>query len=342
MPMNPFWRRAASLVSGMASRSGITERLLERRRLSGDYRVFILEYHEVTPGDEEKEGAVSRERFRRQLRFLRTRCRLVSLSEAVGLLRESAPLPEDLAVVTFDDGTLGNYEVAWPVLREEGVRGTVFVTTGFVDGADLWFDLARRCLAAARRVPLPRPLKGEVLAAVGKWSTDRDIEKGLERLKGLPPEKRDALLMRLRAACPPPPTSMPPVSWDRLRKMHAEGIEIGCHTVSHPILSLLPPARQEEEILRARDRIREEIGMMPALFAYPNGAAGDFSEATVEILRRAGFVAACTTLRGSNRPGCDLFRLKRIGVGADSESLLAARLAGLFDEAVRACLPGAA
>jgi hypothetical protein len=46
--MNPFWRRAASLVSGMASRSGITERLLERRRLSGDYRVFILEYHEVT------------------------------------------------------------------------------------------------------------------------------------------------------------------------------------------------------------------------------------------------------------------------------------------------------
>jgi len=326
----------------MASRSGLTERLLEKRRLSGDYRVFILEYHDVTAGEAETEGAVSRERFRRQLRFLRTRCRLVSLSEAVGLLRGSAPLPEDLAVVTFDDGTLGNYEAAWPVLREEGVPGTVFVTTGFVDGADLWFDLARRCLAAARRVPLPGPLKGEVLAAVGKWSTDRDVEKGLERLKGLPPEKRDALLMRLRAACPPPPTSMPPVSWDRLRKMHEDGIEIGCHTVSHPVLSLLPPARQEEEILRARDRIREEIGMMPTLFAYPNGAAGDFNEATVEILRRAGFVAACTTLRGSNRPGCDLFQLKRIGVGADSESLLAARLAGLFDEAVRAYLPGAA
>jgi len=340
--VNPFWRRAASLVSGMASRSGLTERLLEKRRLSGDYRVFILEYHDVTAGEAETEGAVSRERFRRQLRFLRTRCRLVSLSEAVGLLRGSAPLPEDLAVVTFDDGTLGNYEAAWPVLREEGVPGTVFVTTGFVDGADLWFDLARRCLAAARRVPLPGPLKGEVLAAVGKWSTDRDVEKGLERLKGLPPEKRDALLMRLRAACPPPPTSMPPVSWDRLRKMHEDGIEIGCHTVSHPVLSLLPPARQEEEILRARDRIREEIGMMPTLFAYPNGAAGDFNEATVEILRRAGFVAACTTLRGSNRPGCDLFQLKRIGVGADSESLLAARLAGLFDEAVRAYLPGAA
>ena len=80
MSMNPFWRRAASLVSGMAFRSGITERLLERRRLSGDYRVFILEYYDVVSGGSVREGTVSRERFRRHLRFRRTRCRLVSLS----------------------------------------------------------------------------------------------------------------------------------------------------------------------------------------------------------------------------------------------------------------------
>jgi peptidoglycan/xylan/chitin deacetylase (PgdA/CDA1 family) len=339
--VNPFWKKAASLLSGMAAKSGVTERILAKRRRSGDYRVFILEYHDVSAGDGEPEGTVSRERFRGQLRYLQSQCRLVSLSEAVDLLQRRRALKEDLGVITFDDGTLGNFEAAWPLLKEQGVPATVFVTSGFVDGAELWFDLARRCLETARGVRLSASLTRDLSAMVGVWTTEQGKEKAVERLKRLPPERRDGILERLRAECPPPPTSRPPVTWDHLRKMHASGMEVGCHTVSHPVLSTLSPERQEEEILQARDRIAREIGETPRLFAYPNGAAGDYNEATVEILLRSGFIAACTTLRGSNRPGCDLFQLRRIGIGADSESLLAARLAGLFDEAVRAYLPDA-
>jgi hypothetical protein len=73
----------------------------------------------VSAGTEEPEGTVTPERFRRQLAFLEAQCRIVLLSEAVESLRGERPLPEDLAVITFDDGTLGNYEAAWPVLKEE-------------------------------------------------------------------------------------------------------------------------------------------------------------------------------------------------------------------------------
>lgn len=66
-----------------------------------------------------------------------------------------------------------------------------------------------------------------------------------------------------------------------------------------------------------------------------------YFEATLEILCKSGFAAACTTLR-LKPTGMGSLQLKRIGVGGDSESLLAVRLAGLFDEAVRARLPGAA
>jgi hypothetical protein len=63
-----------------------------------------------------------------------------------------------------------------------------------------------------------------------------------------------------------------------------------------------------------------------------------YFEATLEILCKSGFAAACTTLR-LKPTGMGSLQLKRIGVGGDSESLLAVRLGGLFDEAVRARLP---
>jgi len=334
-------RIAARWVSEATGRSGLLELIRATRRRRGDYRVFILEYHDLVSRGNEPEGTVTKERFHRHLRFLKDRCRLVTLSEAVDRLREATPLAEDLAVITFDDGTHGNYETAWPVLKEEEIRATIFATTGFLDGAELWFDLARRCLEAARGIQLPKPMVGELAAVLGRDWTTGDPEAAVERLKVLPPEERDAFLARFRAACPLLPPPRVPLTWDQVREMHAAGIEIGCHTVSHPILSTLPPVRQEEEITRARLRIAEEIGEAPTLFAYPNGAAGDYDDATQSILRRTGFAAACTTLRGSNRPGCDLYQLKRIGVGADSEYFLDARLAGLFDEGVRAYLPGA-
>ena len=88
----------------------------------------------------------------------------------------------------------------------------------------------------------------------------------------------------------------------------------------------------------ARDRITAETGAPPSLFAYPNGAATDFTDETVSIVRGSGFLAACTTRRVSNRAGCDPFRLGRIGVGSEPCVMLAARLAGLFDEQVRTLL----
>jgi peptidoglycan/xylan/chitin deacetylase (PgdA/CDA1 family) len=116
-----------------------------------------------------------------------------------------------------------------------------------------------------------------------------------------------------------------------VRELHAAGIEIGSHTVDHPILAQLPRSRQRQEIEESRLRLREEIGASPSTFAFPNGTPADFSSETCELLAKAGFVAACTTIRGSNRPGCDRLRLRRIGIGSDPSYILAARLDFLSD-----------
>ena len=334
-------RTAARLAAAMVRASAAGALLRRRRHQRGDFRVFILEYHDVTNSTREPEGVVSATRFRRHLRHLRRHCRLVSLSRATALLNDPGALGEDVAAITLDDGYAGNYDSAFPVLREEQVPAAIFVTTGFLDGTELWFDLAARCFEAARgdgRGLAPN-LQGDLRMALGQWPFRGSTERAVEQLKLVAPAARDRLLSELRAACAPLTPAARPLRWEQVRKMIAAGIEIGAHTVSHPILSTLSADEQVREIIGARDRITERTHVLPTLFAYPNGGDGDFDAQTVSILQHAGFTAACTTSRGSNRPGCDLYRLRRIGVGAEPCFVLAARLAGVFDDGVRQRLP---
>jgi peptidoglycan/xylan/chitin deacetylase (PgdA/CDA1 family) len=346
-------RRALLLGGSLAAAvSGVEPALRRHRRRRGEPRVFVLAYHDVSapqavaaagldaatlyPDPAEPEGLIAAARLQRQLRHLKRYYRFASLSEAASMLARPGALREDLVVVTFDDGYAGNFEAAWPVLREAGVPATVFVTTGFLDGDGLWFDFARRALAAAlgagRRLTVRTRCALE--AALGRWpGRARRPEWAVERLKRLQPASRRRLLDELAAADLPLGPPARPLSWDQVRTLAAMGWEIGSHTVTHPILSQLTAAQQAAEIEGARDRIRQEIGEAPRAFAYPNGGAGDFDEVTREVLRAAGSTVACTTLRGGNRPGCDLLQLRRIGVGRDPGFVLAARLS-VFDEAL--------
>lgn len=329
-------RLALTLASALAAASGLDRRLERRRRRRGDHRLFILEYHDVTAGGPEVEGSVSQERFRRHLRHLRGRYRCLSLTAAARRLADPVPLDEDLVAVTFDDGYAGNYQAAWPVLREAGVPATVFLATGFLDGGELWFDRARRLLTAARRAQqgLPPRLHHRLAETfASRRPLHRDPEALLGRLKYVEADRREALLDELAAAglaLPPPAAAL---TWAQARAMAESGLELGGHTVSHPILSALSLTGQEVEIARCRDRIAEETGRAPTAFAYPNGSPRDFDHRTVALVRAAGFEAACTTIRGSNRPGADGLTLCRHGVGADPIFVLSARLAGLFDRA---------
>jgi peptidoglycan/xylan/chitin deacetylase (PgdA/CDA1 family) len=333
-------KAAALLVSAAFAAVGGPTLMHRRRRQRGDYRIVILEYHDTGPDGARHELLVSASRFRRHLRYLRRYYRLVSLSEAVAMLAKPGELLEDAVVVTLDDGYLGNYRYAWPILCEEGVPATIFLCTGFLDGSELWFDLAERCLDAAvdRRISLDALNDRGLREAIAAWSHRSRKERVRSWLKSLPPARRDALLSQLRPLCEPLREPRPPLTWEAVREMQRSRIEVGCHTVSHPTLSTLPARRQAEEIVLARDRITAETGAPPSLFAYPNGAAADFTDETVSIVRDAGFLAACTTRRVSNRAGCDPFRLGRIGVGSEPCVMLAARLAGLFDEHVRTLL----
>jgi peptidoglycan/xylan/chitin deacetylase (PgdA/CDA1 family) len=89
-------------------------------------------------------------------------------------------------------------------------------------------------------------------------------------------------------------------------------MEIGAHTVHHPILTALNAADAEREIADGRQRLQQIIDAPVDVMAYPNGKPGrDYDASHVAMVRRLGFRAAVSTAPGAARAGDDLFQLPR-------------------------------
>jgi peptidoglycan/xylan/chitin deacetylase (PgdA/CDA1 family) len=91
-----------------------------------------------------------------------------------------------------------------------------------------------------------------------------------------------------------------------------DGLEVGGHTVNHPILSRLADTAAYEEIAAGRDQLAQWLGAAPEAFAYPNGMPGrDYGPRDVDLVKRAGYRGAVSTARGAAGRGVDIYQLPR-------------------------------
>jgi peptidoglycan/xylan/chitin deacetylase (PgdA/CDA1 family) len=90
-------------------------------------------------------------------------------------------------------------------------------------------------------------------------------------------------------------------------------MQIGAHTVSHPILAKLDARHAADEIGRSRDVLQTLLGERVSLFAYPNGKPGtDYLPAVhPAIVRELGFDAAVSTRWAAARRTDDVFQIPR-------------------------------
>jgi peptidoglycan/xylan/chitin deacetylase (PgdA/CDA1 family) len=293
-------------------------------------RLTILIYHRVLARpDPLFDDIPDAARFEPQMRWVRRWFNVLPLAEGVERLH-SASLPARALSITFDDGYADNASIAAPVLERLGLSATFFVTSGVLDGGRMWNDTVIEALRGAAPGPLdlePLGLGRPVLDDAR--SRRAAIDRVIGAIKRRPDAERAEMVRRVAdaAAVPLPDDLM--MTAAQLRSLRTRGMDVGGHTVSHPILRSLDDASAEREIARGRDELEQIIDAPVELFAYPNGVPGvDYDVRHVAMVRRCGFKAAVSTARGAAGRGCDPFQLPRFTPWDRSELRYGLRLAG--------------
>jgi len=269
------------------------------------------------------------QRFESLMRFVASTFRVMTLGEAVDhLLRDTLP-PRSL-VITFDDGYADNAEVALPILQRLGLRATFFVSTGFLDGGRMWNDSVIECVRASSKDSIDLEAFGLARQSLRTIEDRRFcIDALLPRIKYLPLHERAKEVLGLQRLCGVgrlPDDLM--MSSSQLQLLHRARMEIGAHTVNHPILKSLSPMEAEREIGDGRHALESLLDSSVDVFAYPNGKPGkDYEAAHVEIVRKLGFRGAVSTAPGVGRTGDDLFQLPRFTPWGRSAPVWGGRLA---------------
>lgn len=302
---------------------------------------LILMYHKVAdPVIDPWQLAVSPANFDQQLQILKDSGLVVSMSylaEQLYSQKKSSPS----IVITFDDGYQDNYLNAKPLLEKYNLPATFFICTNNIGKArEFWWDELADIVLLTKKLPPYIALPINNISFTFDLKEEQDLTEAIKKkhkgwncydapvshrshlyfklwqlLSPLPYEEQQHVLFELKQS-----VGILEHLNDKSYSMTADQlvsiakgnlISIGCHTVSHPLLSLHSKEVQNKEISQSKYFLETLTEQKINSFAYPSG---NFNATTVEILKQQGFEVACTTNAASVKPKDDPFRLSRFQV----------------------------
>jgi peptidoglycan/xylan/chitin deacetylase (PgdA/CDA1 family) len=204
--------------------------------------------------------------------------------------------------VTFDDGWSDNATEAYPTARQYRTPIAIFIVPEKT-GTNLPFWPERTAAA------LDRPLTD------GSERNSIFIERAIEALKELPASEREHRIGQMAGssnAIQSVASVDRTMTWQQIAELHAGGVTFGSHTSTHEILTTIPAAQAEKEIVSSRLLIQEKLKVPCSLFSYPNG---DYSIHVRGLVADAGYKFAFL----NQEPGvwtrdCDPLLIPRVNV----------------------------
>jgi peptidoglycan/xylan/chitin deacetylase (PgdA/CDA1 family) len=299
---------------------------------------IVLAYHRVADLERDPQLiGVTLEHFSQQMAVLAKEHETLTCSDLFGLMSDGKRLPRRAVVVTIDDGYVDNVTHALPILKQQGVPATAFLSSTFIDGdREYWWDELERVLFAPGA--LPTQLSLQVGTDSFTWALTSDSnwdEKHASRWASWnvtqpPPTARHELfnalhgyiqpltgigreeaLSQLREAAGVPivvRSHNRTLTTNEVRQLDASGlIEIGAHTRTHQALSARSESEQREEILGDKAALESIVDHEVRSFCYPHGGRDKYDATSVRLAREAGFAGACTTEYGIVVPWADRY-----------------------------------
>jgi peptidoglycan/xylan/chitin deacetylase (PgdA/CDA1 family) len=307
--------RVVSLVSHF------TPRFLNNRRFT------ILIYHRVLDSrDPLLMEEPDRDLFDWQMELISKYFRPMSLSAALDASKQGV-LEPGVVCVTFDDGYADNERNALPILKKWGVPATFFVSTGFMDGTSMWNDIVIETIRRLNSDVVDLTPYGLGIESVKTLEQKRTVlGKLLKKIKYLPPEERTRQVEAISHLSGDRTLNLM-MSDEKVKALFDAGMEIGAHTVTHPILMNLSDEEAMQEIVGSVDRLQEITGKRPTLFAYPNGKPGtDYTSRDSRLVEKIGLKAAVSTHWGAVDVSTNAFELPRFTPWDKTPSRFALRI----------------
>ena len=189
-----------------------------------------------------------------------------------------------LALITFDDGYIDCHAIALPILKKHGATAVFFLPTSFIGTNRLaWWDAMAWILRHARNKTIQLWGIDEPLLLDGEH-----IEQSIQFVLRLSKWRRFPITVQveeLAEACGIAPLGDRVdgplfLNWEQVREMHAEGMDIGSHTHSHPLLSHLDVRAQEHELAYSKAILEAELKSSISAIAYPDGGRDCFDACT--------------------------------------------------------------
>ena len=277
----------------------------------------ILAYHRVaelrdTPAVDSRSVSVTPAGFTRQMKHLARNYHVISMLQLLNEVENEIPLPKRAVLITFDDAYADFAETAWPILKRLGLPATLFVPTAYPDHPELafWWDRLYQAFQATAKAEL----RGTPFGPLPLGNSE-EKRRALRMVQNHVPTVPDDEAMKLvdsicdqlgeKHVC-----SGSVLTWDQLRQLDREGLTLGSHTRTHPVMTQVRLDRIREEIRASQADLKREIGIALPIFCYPNG---NHNDAVISILRDEAIRLAFTTLSGPNKSQTlDSLRLRRI------------------------------
>jgi len=299
----------ASLTQGLdlLQKAGVFE---IAHKLSPNF-LTVLNYHRID--DPFREGfdtfrsnvSATPADFAQQMDYVSKRYNVISGAELAECVKKNRKFPPYAAMITFDDGYYDNFTNAYPILKARNLPAIIFLATDYIgEKKPFYWDLVAYCFHHTIKTQTELPHLG-LQSWADESSQNRVMQNWIAALKKMSDTEKQVLVGRLpeilNVTVHQDAFANVMMSWSHAKELSENGIEMGGHTASHPILTRVSPDAASAELVRSKQRIEEAIGKRVLSFAYPNGQSDDFTPDLMNRVRDAGFDVAFTLLSGPTR-----------------------------------------
>jgi peptidoglycan/xylan/chitin deacetylase (PgdA/CDA1 family) len=285
----------------------------------------VLMYHRFSAQPENRK--VSIKTFEEQLEYISKDFNVISLNEYIDKKKSGISLKDEV-VITIDDGYTDFFEYAYPLLRKYRFPATLFIASDFLEKKNwLWWDEIEYILKKTHKDKIIFQYQNNSFNIEKQKGIDKPWNEIADACLELGEADRKELLNHLTKSLDVNLPQIPQKEYSAItikqaKKMMNNGISIGCHTKTHPVLKSLRPEDLEKEIIYSKNRLEKILQTEINFFCYPYGRSNDVNDKITVVLQKAKFKGAVVAYSDSKFKPFNKFAICRHGIGNNLNEFL--------------------